>query len=217
MSTTELLRRVREANAWCSEQFLLRGVNAFPQLFLSGQPAPAPEACDRRKRLTGELWPETTGVMRSLELDSPLRDAKMLTDHTGHRREALVADVVRRRREAVGDRRPPLLPGRLLFHVPDQTDVSGGGLLASSGFLDWDDAPPWDTWIGLIPGPSTPHDVLLAWIPQQVYGLAEDGIWGAPLRHVDWALGLELTGYEPEGSEVWKALSEPLDCLPRNW
>jgi hypothetical protein len=68
------------------------------------------------------------------------------------RRSALPADHVLQ---------PSIPPGRFLVYWPDEQSSDGSSQLASDGFFDIFDAPPWDTWIHYEPV----HHFLVSWVP----------------------------------------------------
>lgn len=80
----------------------------------------------------------------------------------GHMRRV----IFRRREELVRDLPTPLLqpavpPGRFLVYWPDEQASDGSSQIASDGFFDVFDAPPWDTWIFYEPV----HHFLVSWVP----------------------------------------------------
>jgi hypothetical protein len=86
------------------------------------------------------------------------------------------------------------LPGRLLVYFPDQELADGASEIESDGFFDLNDAPPWDTWIGLYPYPprrrdgrkSAPEEYLVSWVPSELVPAAERGIRVNALDCIAW-------------------------------
>jgi len=53
--------------------------------------------------------------------------------------------------------------GDLLCFKPFETLSDGAASVASVGYFDWDNTPPWDTWVECLMGPDGP--VLLSRVP----------------------------------------------------
>ena len=71
--------------------------------------------------------------------------------------------------------------GRLLIYNPWENVADGASQVASLGFFDPNDAPPWDTWIHYAEGRLT------CWVPEQLIGLVQDGIDANPVECIQWA------------------------------
>ena len=65
------------------------------------------------------------------------------------------------------------VPGRLLVVDLGSTMYDGLASNSTNGFYDESDAPPWDTWVGLMMAER--GAVLIAWIPQEFVDVAERG------------------------------------------
>jgi hypothetical protein len=113
--------------------------------------------------------------LRSPELSPP---RKLEETRIDEERNALVRAVIERRRalvrtrpdlalRAVGD---DLNGGRILVYAPDENVSDGASEVASSGFFDLEDAPPWDLWVAYGDG------ALFAWVPPALLTLAQRGI-----------------------------------------
>jgi hypothetical protein len=91
--------------------------------------------------------------------------------------------------------------GRLLAFTPDGTLQDGAATLATDGFLDDDNIPPWDTWIWyVINDPvSTPEfwsgtvtdSYLLSWVPDSLIKVVDAGIDVNPEECIRWAADLD--------------------------
>ena len=84
--------------------------------------------------------------------------------------------------------------GRFLLYDADASDASGGALVASAGFFDWDDAPPWDTWIAMfaLGRKSTSgtrwQSFILSWVPPRLIDVVNAGIAACPMKDcISWA------------------------------
>lgn len=85
--------------------------------------------------------------------------------------------------------------GRLLLYDPDGTDTSGGAMMASAGYLDFDDAPPWDTWIAYVreqlsDEPTSTRgweSYLVCWVPPSLVSVVSEGIAACPMQCIAWA------------------------------
>lgn len=93
-----------------------------------------------------------------------------------------------------------LAGGRLLVYDPADNLCDGAALLASSGFFDGHNVPPWDTWIGYIysgPGEylTTRYRYnrlyLLSWVPPAFLILADNGVEANPEQCIRWAVDVE--------------------------
>jgi hypothetical protein len=94
---------------------------------------------------------------------------------------------------AVG-RRLPLslsnaeLPGRLMVYFPNHNLRCGAAAVESEGFLDDDNAPPWDTWVACFDDHSrdASDPYVVAWVPEPFIAAAEAGICVNPEACVVW-------------------------------
>lgn len=95
--------------------------------------------------------------------------------------------LVKRRRELLVEEPKALgkIGGRLLIHDPFNSDSSGGSWSRSERFFDEDDGPPYDTWVCWLPTDRQPG-LLISWIPEVFYSLAEQGIRYSVLKCTDW-------------------------------
>lgn len=103
-----------------------------------------------------------------------------------------VDDVVNARRRELadvpdlGDSHPR---GRLLVYFPDANLADGAADLASGGFFDIHNAPPWGTWIGYFDDRGKDLNCscyLLAWVPEAVVAAAGAGIYANPEACIAW-------------------------------
>lgn len=78
-----------------------------------------------------------------------------------------------------------------MIYFPDANLCDGAAELESKGFLDVENAPPWDTWVGLgvdavnsrIGGYET---YLVAWVPPQFIEYVSAGIRVNPEKCIAW-------------------------------
>ena len=141
-------------------------------------------------------WYEVNlGTANSFVMRSPeLNPGQALTDSKD--RQVLV-DMVRAKRSRLLTGRTPKaaeLPkeGNLLIYYPDLTLSDGAAQLASEGFFDADNEPPWDTWVfcGRYDGFNNPEDYgtfLLSCIPRDFRHRVNRGIQINPERCLEWA------------------------------
>ncbi|WP_223643253.1 hypothetical protein [Corallococcus sp. EGB] len=84
----------------------------------------------------------------------------------------------------------PLHGGRLLVYFPDDNTCDGAAELATRGYLDVDNMPPWDTWVGMFredPESSTQSsDYLIAWVPPVFLDSVAQGIFVNPEQCIQW-------------------------------
>ncbi len=94
---------------------------------------------------------------------------------------------------------PPLSPvttqsqlagGKLLIYFPDEQVLDGASEMASKGFFDMYDAPPWDTWVGLFHDSRGTH--LLSWVPPELIEFAEAGISINCVDCIGWASNINV-------------------------
>jgi hypothetical protein len=71
--------------------------------------------------------------------------------------------------------------GRLLLYAPDENLADGAAQYSSKGFFNWDNQPPWDTWI------CFHEQYLVSWVPPQLLELAKIGIEVNPEECISWA------------------------------
>ncbi|NOK23634.1 hypothetical protein HMI50_42305 [Corallococcus carmarthensis] len=80
--------------------------------------------------------------------------------------------------------------GRLLVYFPDDNTCDGGAELATRGYFDVDNVPPWDTWVGMFredPESDTQSaDYLIAWVPPVFLDAVAQGIRVNPEVCIQW-------------------------------
>lgn len=102
-----------------------------------------------------------------------------------------------------------LAGGRLLLYAPNETLSDGAAWVSSGGFFDWDNAPPWDTWVAYVEDtPADPEHTntwfrqharkqgivhspmrlsyLVCWVPPCLLEAADAGIWANPEECIEW-------------------------------
>ncbi|WP_253903345.1 hypothetical protein [Corallococcus exiguus] len=107
--------------------------------------------------------------------------------------------VISNRHCAVRGRPPRALPpregarlqgGRLIVYFPDDNTCDGGAELATRGYFDVDNIPPWDTWVGMFredPESDTQSaDYLIAWVPPVFLDSVAQGIFVNPEQCIQW-------------------------------
>lgn len=100
--------------------------------------------------------------------------------------DLIVPALIGRRRRALADGIPTPSPGlhggRLLVCERRRADSSGASAVASQQYLDYDDAPPWDTWVCHFRGEGT----ILSWVPPCFFAHVEKGIDVNPMDCIWW-------------------------------
>jgi hypothetical protein len=80
--------------------------------------------------------------------------------------------------------------GRLLAYFPDLNLCDGAAEAESSGYLDVENCPPWETWVALLEDTSTQDSgrrrVLISWVPSVFIPLASAGIRVNPEECIVW-------------------------------
>jgi hypothetical protein len=104
---------------------------------------------------------------------------------------SVVEDVVLRRRRQVGTQADGVVSGsRFLVWFPDQTLSDGAAQLATNGYFDADNQPPWDTWLGWISVPTIQdvglRNMLVAWVPGDLVKLVSAGVDANPEECLQW-------------------------------
>ncbi|MCA1819166.1 MAG: hypothetical protein LC620_03805, partial [Halobacteriales archaeon] len=93
------------------------------------------------------------------------------------------------------DIQPTLAGGRLVVYEPDTNLFDGAAQLASDGFFDVNNVPPWDTWLDYFPPTkegtgkysTDDHGKLVAWVPSPFLAAADIGIRVNPEDCIRWA------------------------------
>jgi hypothetical protein len=109
-------------------------------------------------------------------------------------RESTVNLVVASRRSWLPDdvtpvaRAADLNGGRLLVYWPDDSLSDGAAEGETRGFFDVDNAPPWDTWVGLFRDQDADRysDYLASWVPPEFVELVDRGIDVNPEDCIRW-------------------------------
>jgi hypothetical protein len=83
--------------------------------------------------------------------------------------------------------------GRLLLYFPDLDLCDGAAEAESQGFLDVNNAPPWDCWVAFLHYPDDPEQShLVAWVPSEFIQLADAGIRVNPEECVKWLVDSDI-------------------------
>jgi hypothetical protein len=104
-------------------------------------------------------------------------------------RKSTVDWACRRRHRALGF--PQSVPahalggGRLLMFAPDDSLSDGAAEVNTNGFFDFDNIPPWDTWVAYL-YESELLNYFVSWIPAQLIELADTGIEVNPEACIRW-------------------------------
>lgn len=80
-------------------------------------------------------------------------------------------------------------PQAFLVVEPAQSLSDGAARLASSGYFDDDNFPPWDTWVTAVPPRPEYEQIpgLLCWVPEWAHEHVERGIEVNPEECLHWA------------------------------
>ncbi|MEF2277721.1 hypothetical protein V3W47_05365 [Deinococcus sp. YIM 134068] len=86
-------------------------------------------------------------------------------------------------------RRELARPRALLIVDPDSSLSDGAARVASSGYIDDNNIPPWDTWLMVVPPllASSGSSGLLCWVPEWAADLINEGIYVNPEACLSWA------------------------------
>jgi hypothetical protein len=162
-----------------------------PVMFMPADQVPFAQRLSETQRWCtrpGRLDPRTS--LRSHEImpwilePDPFRIVRYLAEQRRHKLE-----------ERSGDgpyRDPaPASGGRLLVHYPGLNLTDGAAELASDGFFDLWNLPPWDTWIAFGEQPTTARELswatfLISWVPPQLVDHANLGVEINPEQCIAW-------------------------------
>jgi hypothetical protein len=97
-----------------------------------------------------------------------------------------VANVIERRRTALGPITEPPGQGRILCVISQTDTQTTEGAPASDGVIDESCLPPWDVWFAILPLQSENHLLLLAWIPAPLVGLVGWAAEISPTQTITW-------------------------------
>jgi hypothetical protein len=200
-STSEMRQALAEAAGWCR----MRTLTAEPPLTDEDrrQRARFAEAsklnADSHRRnheadssareilasIDRQCFTRLRGQLRSPSLKPSMDFHEKFEDQP---QELAVEEVIARRSELLA---PQLNPGELtvptetegaiLIYRTNRTVYDGASEVASEGFFDDHDAPPWDTWFHYREGK------LFSWVPAVLMPLAQAGIDANPARCIEWA------------------------------
>ena len=122
--------------------------------------------------------------LRSEELQPRVLEVDRATTvgHVVGYRGTLIGDV------RLIDKSEDFKGGRLLLYFPDEELACGAAQVATQGFFDLNNAPPWDTWIGLFRDEDirSAADYLVSWVPPPFVELVAVGIDVNPERCIEW-------------------------------
>lgn len=77
---------------------------------------------------------------------------------------------------------PSLHGGRILYFEPAMNLMDGAACVASLGFFDTENVPPWDTWLCF-----ADNRFLVSWVPPGYVKRVAEGIWANPEQCINWA------------------------------
>ncbi len=149
---------------------------------------------------TQDFLNDPTNSLRTAELRPP----SFLQLDSVPRREAMIDTLIEKRFKLLRfNGKYRILPakglagGRLVVYDPDQNRFDSMALVEWFGYFDWDNLPPWDTWIAYVrdeererQGLSHPS-YLVAWVPPDLIERADAGIRANPERCLLWASDLD--------------------------
>jgi hypothetical protein len=138
--------------------------------------------------LNEKLWRgEPSPQLRSDALDPAVFGAASFRGGRGNipTREAVEALVTRRtellQSHAGSSPLANVDGGKLLLFTPQDSLSDGAATVASNGFIDVDNVPPWDTWLYF------DGRTLVTWVPPQLISTVQLGIDVNPEGCIRWA------------------------------
>lgn len=97
--------------------------------------------------------------------------------------------------------------GRLLCYFPDANLADGAAELASEGFFDLNNVPPWDTWVGLYQSDlqdASRKVYLISYVPEAFIQHAGRGIEVNPEECIMWLYETDTPIGNVLRSEGWR-------------
>lgn len=86
-----------------------------------------------------------------------------------------------------------ILSGRLLVYYPEMNLADGAAYVATDGFLDNNNMPPWDSWLDYFEEPydesqhlGGTHNYLISWVPAPLIDKVTKGIEWNPEKCIEW-------------------------------
>jgi hypothetical protein len=133
-------------------------------------------------RLRGQL--RTPSLKPSIDFHEKFEDQpqELAVEEVIARRSELLAPQLNREELSLPDE----TEGAILIYRTNQTVYDGASEVASEGYFDDHDAPPWDTWFHYGEGK------LFSWVPSILMPLAQAGIDANPAHCIEWADGSVL-------------------------
>ena len=111
------------------------------------------------------------------EVQDSLRSSELSPELLSKDRHGCVSSVIWKRRKALEEIRAPnnitKPAGKLLAYKPDSNLFDGIGQSESSGYLDFYDCPPWDSWVGYVA--TSDNSFLISWVPESIVSLVNYG------------------------------------------
>jgi len=89
------------------------------------------------------------------------------------------------RSSASTENRSAEVNGRILLFYPYETLCDGVAHNRSSGYFDFWNIPPWDTWLSYEKA-TTGRDVLYSYVPAEFIAIADRGIQANPEQCIRW-------------------------------
>lgn len=145
-------------------------------------------------------WKRGKEIIReALQISIPLIAAELRSNElapsrtlnevrTEKERESLVCEVILKRSGLLHSRGEDSLPvidanlcgGRLLSYVSEENLADGAAEYESNGFLDFENVPPWDTWV------AYSDRTLISWVPAELVQLVQRGVFVNPEECIRW-------------------------------
>ena len=113
----------------------------------------------------------------SSNIRSCLRNLEFSPDFFGLDHFHTVNSMIYKRRHALEDQKEQacsdLSGGRILVYEPDMNIFDGISEEETKGYVDVNDCPPWDTWVGYVA--SGDIRWVLSWVPSAAVSLINEG------------------------------------------
>ncbi len=141
----EILKRLAETIAWCRPHIAVEN----------------PKDCLR----TPELQPSNITIRSDRSHDNKYDSGFEYAWGSLKEKQDVVNAVSKRREELLSEGKTDTSPlpidlkgGKLLIIAPEDSDICGLSVWEAEGFIDDEDVPPWDTWVGYFEESITPEE-----------------------------------------------------------
>ena len=145
--------------------------------------------CERKNRVFNWCEGQTIELSHRHSLTHPFRSKELQPDNFNERKLSAIdwqvaVESVLSKRQCLVETSGNAERSRLLCFEPYQSLSDGSSMMASSGYFDCNNIPPWDTWVG---GQFGKHEVkIFSLVPHLFSKQVEEGISVNPEGCIYW-------------------------------